>query len=64
MIKYCKPPTTLMELGLHIKDKTLFVCYPKGFYRKGNVDILCDRFGVKVYENFDEMIKALINKVS
>ena len=60
-----KSPITLMELGLHIKDtdKELFVCCPKGFYRKGNVDIICDRYNVKVYDDFDEMVEKLKEKI-
>lgn len=57
-----KSPVTLLELGkaselaLHTE---VLVCCPEGFWRKGNVDILCARSGIKVYENLDEMITRL-----
>jgi len=47
-----KSPVTLMELGLCIGErKNVVVCCPEGFWRKGNVDILCQRYGVtQVYD--------------
>ena len=41
-----KSPITLLELGLHVKEKTIAVVCPDGFWRKGNVDILCERENV------------------
>jgi hypothetical protein len=40
-----KSPITLMELGIvsELDLKNLIVCCPEGFWRKGNVDILCSR---------------------
>ena len=40
-----KAPVTLMELGLHAAKhpQKLIVCCPDGFWRKGNVDIVCAR---------------------
>jgi hypothetical protein len=39
-------PITLMELGL-FKDKNMIVCCPNGYWRKGNVDIVCEEYGIK-----------------
>jgi hypothetical protein len=54
--KDSKAPITFMELGLHADDPVM-VCCPTGFYRKGNVDIVCERKGIHVYEDLDEMIQ-------
>jgi hypothetical protein len=46
-------PISMMELGVCVTEhypENLFVCCPSGFWRKGNVDILCARSGVIVYE--------------
>jgi len=56
-------PITLMELGL-FKDKQCVVCCPDGYYRKGNVDIVCERFGVPVYEDFEQMLEDVAKTVS
>lgn len=60
-------PITLLELGKllgdignpKMKKHQLYVICPEGFYRKGNVDIMCQRAGIKVYESLDEVIGIL-----
>jgi hypothetical protein len=44
-----KSPISLLELGLYAKSapEKLLVCCPDGFWRKGNVDIVCARYGVQ-----------------
>jgi hypothetical protein len=39
-------PITLLELGLFAGSGRLVVCCPEGFWRKGNVDVVCQRYGV------------------
>ncbi len=43
-----KSPITLLELGLIVRDKPtrLIVYCPEGFYRKGNVDIICRKYKI------------------
>ena len=50
-------PITLLELGLHARSGKLVVCCPKGFWRRGNVEVVCQRFGIKLVESFDELIE-------
>jgi hypothetical protein len=42
-------PISLLELGIYAANgsKKLVVCCPEGFQRKGNVDIICERYGVE-----------------
>lgn len=54
-----KSPISLLELGLHAKSDKLIVCCPKGFWRKGNVDIVCDKYHILQKDNLDDMIKCL-----
>lgn len=50
IIMYLAPgsasPISLLELGLFAQRKKMIVVCPEGFYRKGNVDIVCQRYGV------------------
>ena len=55
-----KSPISLLELGLFAKSGKMLVCCPKGFWRKGNVDIVCERFGIEQLESLDEMIEAIL----
>lgn len=55
-----KSPITLLELGLlHDKDG-LTVCCPDGFWRKGNVDIVCRRFGIVQVAGIDEYLEMRV----
>lgn len=53
-----KAPVTLMELGLHIASKRMVVCCPPGYWRRGNVQIICDRFNVLLVDSLDEFLVA------
>jgi len=58
--KNTKSPITLMELGLYANsNKNVLVCCPKGFWRKGNVDIVCERYNVPQYDTLELMINRL-----
>lgn len=58
-------PISLLELGFHLgrNPHKLVVFCPKGFQRKGNVDITCQRYGVKVHDNFDNWIFNMKDKL-
>jgi hypothetical protein len=61
-----KSPITLMELGLmaglsksrgwYFKREAV-VCCPPGFWRKGNVDIICQRAGIKMVDTLEDLIE-------
>ena len=52
-----KSPISLLELGLYASSNKMIVCCPDGFWRKGNVEIVCDRFGIPLLEDLDKLIK-------
>lgn len=54
-----KSPISLLELGLYARYPGLIVYCPEGFWRKGNVDIVCTRYGVPHYESETEFFNAL-----
>ena len=56
-------PITLLELGLFAKDEKLIVSCPDGYYRKGNVEIVCDRYGIEMVETFDELVTRVKEKL-
>lgn len=55
-------PVTLLELGLFARSEKLIVCCPEGFWRKGNVDIVCDKYGVQQVNTIEEMVQAIYLK--
>ena len=58
-----KSPISLLELGLYAKSGKLIVCCPDGFWRKGNVDIVCQRLNIPVFTSLNTLIVALKNKI-
>jgi len=63
LTKDSKAPISLLELGLHATDGKMLVFCPDGFYRKGNVDVVCARYGVPVFGDFDEFTAAVENNL-
>ena len=55
-----KSPITLMELGLLVgMNKLILVYCPEGFWRKGNVDIICKEFGYEASVSMEDLYKKL-----
>lgn len=57
--KNTKSPISLLELGLFATSGKLIVCCPDGFWRKGNVDIVCQRYGVEQVASLEELINEI-----
>lgn len=54
-----KAPVSLLELGLHARSGKLRVCCPDGFWRQGNVEMVCARYGVPLFDTLDALISGL-----
>jgi hypothetical protein len=54
-----KSPISLLELGLHAESEKMIVCCPDEFWRKGNVDIVCSRHNIPVYNTLEAAIGRL-----
>ncbi|MFK7814255.1 MAG: nucleoside 2-deoxyribosyltransferase domain-containing protein [Maribacter sp.] len=61
--KSTKSPISLLELGLFAKSGKLIVCCPEGFWRKGNVDIVCERYDVLQVKNLEGLINVIKKKM-
>lgn len=59
-----KSPISLLELGKFADSGKLMVCCPEGFWRKGNVDVVCERYGIPTYPNLEKAIAALECKIA
>jgi nucleoside 2-deoxyribosyltransferase len=57
-----KSPVTLMELGYVIGQGCaveIIVCCPDGFWRKGNVEIMCDRNNITLVNTYEELVEEI-----
>ncbi|HTF82792.1 MAG TPA: nucleoside 2-deoxyribosyltransferase domain-containing protein [Cytophagales bacterium] len=56
-------PITLLELGLYAQSGKLLVCCPQGYWRKGNVDIVCHRYNIPMFDTLHDITTYLISMV-
>lgn len=58
-----KSPISLLELGLYASSGKMVVCCPDGFWRKGNVDILCERYNIVCTSNMKDFLGKIHAKL-
>jgi hypothetical protein len=59
-----KSPISMLELGLFARTGKLVVCCPDGFWRKGNIDIVCEKYGVRQVSSLMEMVRYLKSTIT
>lgn len=58
-----KSPISLLELGLFAMVNKLIVYCPQGFWRKGNVDIVCRRYKIIQCTSMEDFILQIKESV-
>lgn len=62
--KDTKSPISLLELGLVAGlDKDVVVFCEEGFWRKGNVDYICEQYDILQVNSFDELIEMIEKRI-
>jgi hypothetical protein len=56
-------PITLLELGMVARSGKLVVCCPPGFWRRGNVEVVCARYDVPLVSELPEMVRAVRRRI-
>lgn len=54
-----KAPISLLELGLHARGGKLIVGCPDGYWRKGNVEVVCTRYGIPLVGDWHAFIATI-----
>ncbi|MET4683246.1 hypothetical protein ABIE19_001155 [Brevundimonas faecalis] len=57
-------PISLLEMGLHARGGKLVVLAPEGFWRKGNVDITAQAYGVRQVRTMAELTAAVRERLA
>lgn len=55
-----RSPITLLELGLFARSGRMIVSCPEGFWRRGNIQVVCARYGVPLVSSLDALIARLL----
>ncbi|KAI0483958.1 hypothetical protein GGR56DRAFT_1530 [Xylariaceae sp. FL0804] len=69
VVVYFHPATqaviSLLELGLsaRLAGKVIAVC-PRGYWKRGNVQIVCHKYGIEMLDDIDELPGAVEKKLA
>jgi hypothetical protein len=55
-------PISLYEFGRYSESNKMAVVCPKGFWRKGNIEIGCHKDGIPLFDDFNSFKKYFITK--
>lgn len=58
-VKDSKSPISLLELGLFARSGKMIVVCDQDFWREGNVDVVCEHYGVRQLNTIEEAIELL-----
>lgn len=56
-------PISLLELGLYAQTGKMIVYCPEGFWRKGNVDIVCRRYKIPMMVSEQDLILTIKQRI-
>ncbi|MCV6637467.1 nucleoside 2-deoxyribosyltransferase domain-containing protein [Candidatus Albibeggiatoa sp. nov. NOAA] len=52
-------PITLLELGLMAESKKMLLVSPQGFWRRGNIEVVAERYQIPLIDDLDTGIEML-----
>ena len=52
-----------MGLKLFIKTKKIVIYYPDGFHRRGNMQVIYNKYNIKLIETLDKLVEKIKNKI-
>ena len=58
-----KSPITLLELGLMARSGKAIVCCPDGYWRRGNIEVVCARFEIPLLDHLNTLIELVRRKL-
>lgn len=58
-----KSPISLIEMGLFAHSKKMFIVCPDGFWRKGNIDIVAERYHIPQFSNLEELVNKVLENI-
>ncbi|QZK91665.1 nucleoside 2-deoxyribosyltransferase domain-containing protein [Flavobacterium sp. CHNK8] len=55
-----KSPISLLEFGLYAQSNKMKVVVEEDFWRKGNIDVVCEKYNIQQYKSLEELLQNLI----
>lgn len=57
-------PITFAEFGSVLKDDKALVCCPEGFWRRGNIEVMCHRENIPFFETIEDLKAAVLRVIA
>jgi hypothetical protein len=54
---------TLLELGLSAKSGRVLIACPRGYWKRGNIQVVCERYKIELLDSVDELIEGLLKRL-
>ena len=58
-----KSPISLLELGLYANSGKVYVICPDGFWRKGNIEVVCNKYNIPLLSSIEQFKKYFMYHV-
>ena len=59
-----KSPISLLELGLYADSGKIHVVCGDGFWRRGNVEVVCNKYNINLFDTLTEFENYFLNVIS
>jgi hypothetical protein len=59
-----RAPVTLLELGFCARGTRLVVCCPEGYWRRGNVEVVCARYDIPLLSTLETLTAEVRGRVT
>lgn len=56
-------PVSLLEFGLCARSAKAIVVCPQGYWKRGNVQVVCSRLGITFLDTIEELTTTLVNRL-
>jgi len=56
-------PICMLELGLFAGSGKMIVACPEGFWKRGNVQVVCQRYDIELLDSLEALIERLMEKL-
>lgn len=58
-----KAPVTMLELGLYADHSSILAVCPEGFWRKGNIEMVCNAYDIPLFLSLEKGIADLRRQI-
>lgn len=54
---------TLLEMGLSARSGRVVIACPKGYWKRGNVQVVCEKYKIELFDSVKELVEELLKRL-